>query len=44
MYRNLYIYLLIYLHKINVVCCVGRVELQIKMSKGWCTANTDSIQ
>ena len=36
---------------INVVCCVGRVEIQIEMvgvlpntdRKGRCTANTDSI-
>ena len=23
---------------INVVCCVGRVEIQIELWKGWCTA------
>ena len=27
--------------EINVVCCVGRVEIQIEIQKGWCTANTD---
>ena len=25
---------------INILCCVGRVEIKIR--KGWCTANTDS--
>ena len=29
--------------QINVVCCVGRVEIQIEIQKGRCTANTDSI-
>ena len=29
--------------EINVVCCVGRVEIQIEIQKGRCTANTDSI-
>ena len=29
--------------EMNVVCCVGRVEIQIKIYKGQCTANTDSI-
>ena len=28
---------------INVVCCVGRVEIQIEIQKGRCTANTDSM-
>ena len=28
---------------INIVCCVGRVEIQIEIKKGRCTANTDSI-
>ena len=28
---------------INVVCCVGRVEIQIEIQKGRCNANTDSI-
>ena len=27
----------------NVVCCVGRVEIKIEIQKGQCTANTDSI-
>ena len=27
----------------NVVCCVGRVEIQIEIQKVRCTANTDSI-
>ena len=27
----------------NVVCCVGRVEIQIEIQKGRCTANTDSV-
>ena len=26
----------------NVVCCVGRVEIQIEIWKGWCAADTDS--
>ena len=30
------------LHVINVVCCVGRVEIQIEIKKGWCTADTNS--
>ena len=25
----------------NVVSCVGRVEIQIEIWKGWCTAETD---
>ena len=29
--------------EINVVCCVGRVEIQIEIQKGRCTANADSI-
>ena len=33
----------IYIYEINVVCCVGRVEIQIEIQKGRCTANTDSI-
>ena len=28
---------------LNVVCCVGRVEIQIEIQKGRCTANTDSM-
>ena len=28
---------------INVVCCVGRVEIQIEIQKGRCPANTDSM-
>ena len=28
---------------INVVCCVGRVEIQIEIQKGQCTAKTDSM-
>ena len=28
---------------INLVCCVGRVELQIEIKKGRCSANTDSL-
>ena len=26
--------------EINVVCCVGRLEIQIKIQKGWCTADS----
>ena len=26
----------------NVVCCVGSVQIQIGIEKGWCTADTDS--
>ena len=29
--------------RLNVVCCVGRVEIQIEIQKGRCTANTDSV-
>ena len=32
---NIYVY-------INVVYCVGRLEIQIEIQKGRCTANTDS--
>ena len=28
--------------QINVVYCVSEVEIQIEISKGWCTADTDS--
>ena len=35
-FSTLYIYL-------NVVCCVGRVEIQIEIQKGRRTANTDSM-
>ena len=31
------------LEEVNVVCCVGRVEIQMEIQKGRCTANTDSI-
>ena len=31
------------IYYINVVCCVGRVEIQIEIQKGRCTANMDSI-
>ena len=41
-----YIYIYIYIYHINVyinvVCCVGRVEIQIEILKGWCTADMDS--
>ena len=33
----------VWLIVVNVVCCVGRVEIQIEIEKGWCTANTDSM-
>ena len=33
----------IYFIYLNVVCCVGRVEIQIEISKGRCTANTDIV-
>ena len=33
----------VYIFYINEVCCVGRVEIQIEIYKGQCTANTDSI-
>ena len=29
--------------KINVVCCVGRVEIEIEIQNGRCTANTYGI-
>ena len=28
---------------LNEVCCVDRVEIQIEIENGRCTANTDSI-
>ena len=31
---NIYIYIYIYIY-INVVCCVGRVEIQIEILKKW---------
>ena len=36
--RNRLIY-----HEINVVYCVGRVEIQIEIQRGRCTADTDSM-
>ena len=27
---------------LNVVCCVGSVQIQIEIENGWCTADTDS--
>ena len=31
-----------FVHDINVVCCVGSVQIQIVMEKGWYTADMDS--
>ena len=36
-------YSTIYRLYINVVSCVGRVEIEIEIWNGRCTANTDSI-
>ena len=29
---------------INILCCVGTVEIQIEVQKGWCTANTHGVR
>ena len=39
----IYIHLIIFYNIINVVCCVGRVEIQIEIEKGRSTDNMDSI-